>query len=129
MKKTVEVVGAVITNEQGEILCALRAEDMSMSGLWEFPGGKIEAGEAPKKAIVREIQEELGCLIEVHTQVEDTLHEYEHIIVRLLTFHANIKEGSPEAKEHETLRWVAKKDLASLRWAPADIPAVESLLS
>lgn len=65
MKKTVRVVGAVIMNEKDEVLCALRSPDMLLPNLWEFPGGKIEEGEAPEETLVREIKEELGCTIQV----------------------------------------------------------------
>lgn len=80
MKKKVHVVGAVIENEQGEYLCALRSPGMSLPNYWEFPGGKIEKGETKEEALIREIQEELGCTIEVYEQVEDTTYEYEQVI-------------------------------------------------
>ena len=70
MKKKVKVVGAVIENEQGEILCALRSPIMTLPNLWEFPGGKIEEGELPKQSLVREIQEELEADIEVNELLE-----------------------------------------------------------
>ncbi len=63
MKKLIEVVGAIIENENNEILCALRSTKMSLPNLWEFPGGKIEKGESLADAIVREIKEELDCTI------------------------------------------------------------------
>lgn len=65
MKKKVSVVGAVIFNEQNEILCALRSPTMLLPNYWEFPGGKIDEGEAPEEALLREIKEELGCFITV----------------------------------------------------------------
>lgn len=128
MKKVIEVVGAVIHNEQGQILCALRAPDMSLPDVWEFPGGKIEPGEEPRATLVREVQEELGCAIDVAEMVEDTTHEYETIVVRLLTFHAAIVEGAPTPREHAELRWLFPQELESLEWAPADIPAVQTLI-
>ncbi len=63
MKKTVHVVGAIIENEKNEIFCALRGPDMSLPNYWEFPGGKIEDGETPEQALVREVHEEFNCLI------------------------------------------------------------------
>jgi 8-oxo-dGTP diphosphatase len=129
VKKTVRVVGAVIYNEQNEILCALRSPEMSLPNLWEFPGGKIEEGENPEETLVREIQEELGCTIEVYEKIEEVYHEYPNVIVNLLTYKAKIVEGEPKAKEHAELKWVPLQDLNSLEWAPADIPTVEALLA
>lgn len=129
IKKTVHVVGAIIENDKQEILCALRGPEMTLPNYWEFPGGKIEQGESKEEALKREIQEELGCVIEVFDHVEDTTYEYEKVIVRLETFMAKIVSGTPIATEHAQIKWVPRKELATLNWAPADIPAIEKLLS
>ncbi|MEH0154174.1 (deoxy)nucleoside triphosphate pyrophosphohydrolase [Limibacter armeniacum] len=129
MKKTVQVVGAVIRNEKGEILCALRSPKMSLPNLWEFPGGKIEKGESPEQSLIREIREELGCSIEVFDQVEDTIYEYEKVIVNLKTYWAKVTEGVPKPLEHQVLIWLPVTSLKSLVWAPADIPAVQKIIS
>lgn len=128
MKRTVKVVGAVTINEQGQILCALRSPTMSQPNVWEFPGGKVEEGEKPEDALVREIKEELSCKVEVHELVEDVVHEYPTIIVHLLTYKTKIVEGTPMAKEHAELRWMALDELSSLQWAPADVPTVEAFV-
>ena len=127
MKKQVHVVGAVIENEQGELLAALRSHVMTLPNCWEFPGGKIEAGETRQEALRREIQEELECMITVGQAVEDTTYEYDKVIVRLETFMATIVEGNPVAAEHAELRWITRDQLDTLEWAPADIPAIEKL--
>ncbi|PGL58500.1 (deoxy)nucleoside triphosphate pyrophosphohydrolase [Bacillus cereus] len=127
MKKKVSVVGAVIFNERNEILCALRSPTMSLPNYWEFPGGKINAGEMPQEALVREIKEELGCLITVGEEIEEVEHEYENIIVHLATYKAHIKSGIPKALEHANLKWVQVGNLLDLKWAPADIPTVRIL--
>jgi 8-oxo-dGTP diphosphatase len=129
MKRTIRVVGAVAANDQGEILCALRSLNMSFPNLWEFPGGKIEEGETPEESLVREIQEELGCIVEVYEQIEDVVHEHPNIIVNLLTYQTKIVEGTPKAKEHAELKWVPLEELKTLEWVPADVPTVERLLS
>lgn len=127
MKKKIHVVAAVIENEKGEILAALRSSEMSLANYWEFPGGKIELGETKEQALRREIQEELGCTIEVGSPVEDTIYEYDAFTVRLETFMAKIVEGEPVASEHAELRWLSRNELFELEWAPADIPAIDKL--
>ncbi|WP_309120026.1 (deoxy)nucleoside triphosphate pyrophosphohydrolase [Paenibacillus sp.] len=126
--KSVEVVGAVIRDARGDVLCALRSDRMSMSGLWEFPGGKIEPGEAPEDALIREIREELGVEVEVGALIADHTHQYETVVVRLITYFAAIARGDVlVAKEHERLEWRSVEELSSLTWAPADVPTVEAL--
>lgn len=127
--KHVDVVGAVIRNAAGEILCALRSPHMSMGGYWEFPGGKMEHGEAPRETLRREIAEELGCLVNVGDLVADATHAYPEVEVRLLTYAATVKLGEPEAREHAELRWLSPAQLPELNWAPADLPTVEKILS
>ncbi|WP_124726880.1 (deoxy)nucleoside triphosphate pyrophosphohydrolase [Staphylospora marina] len=126
--KQVDVVGAVIRNESGDVLCALRSETMSMPNLWEFPGGKIDPGETPEETLVREIREELGCDIRVGNMVEDTLHDYPGVRVRLITYEATIIRGTPVPREHAELRWLPVSELETLNWAPADIPAVKKIV-
>lgn len=126
--KIVHVVGAVIENESGEILCALRSATMSMPNLWEFPGGKIQEGENPEDALTREIKEELNCTVTVGALIEDVVYHYPNIIVHLSTYKTSIIEGTPKPLEHEKLAWVKREDLLKLEWAPADIPTVRKLI-
>ena len=123
MKKHISVVGAVITSD-GLVLCAQRGETGELPGMWEFPGGKIESGESMRDALKREIEEELGCSVEVGRQIESTTHEYDFGAITLTTFYCQIFEGTPLPKEHLTLKWVHPSELNELDWAPADIPAV-----
>lgn len=129
MKKLVKVVGAVIENEDHEILCALRAPNMSLGNLWEFPGGKIEKNESLKEAIEREIKEELNCEIEYISIFNDNTHEYETFIINLITVKCRLIHGIPTVSEHSKLIWLKRENLNSLKWAPADIPALEQLIS
>lgn len=127
MKKTVHVVGAIIENEMNEIFCALRSPKMSLANYWEFPGGKIEAGETPEQALEREIKEEFSCSIEVREKVEDTTYEYEKVIVRLETYKAKLVAGKPITLEHADAKWVKRDEISKLNFAPADIPAVNKI--
>lgn len=129
MKKIVKVVAAVIENEENEILCALRSPKMSIPNMWEFPGGKVEEGEDLQEALEREIQEELSCEIEAQDVIKDHTHEYDSFIIQLIALRAKLIEGNPTAQEHSKLLWLHRENLPSLKWAPADIPAVELLMN
>lgn len=101
---------------------------MSNPGRWEFPGGKIEAGESPAAALRRELAEEFGCDAEVDPEIFcDTLHEYPSAVVRLLTLRCTVADDGLEPKEHAACLWLPPEHLESLRWAEADIPAVHKL--
>lgn len=128
MKKEINVVGAVVTND-GKILSAQRSESMSLPGMWEFPGGKIEPGETPRAALVREMQEELLCTVEIGDQVASTRYEYDFGFVTLTTFYATLVDGEPRLTEHSEIRWIDAADLDSVEWAPADVPAVETIMA
>lgn len=97
-EKTIKVAAAVIQNENNEILCALRSPTMSLPNLWEFPGGKLEEGENAREALVREIEEELDCKIVASDVIADIHHEYEKVIVNLISIKAKIVSGKPVAK-------------------------------
>ncbi|UOR13602.1 (deoxy)nucleoside triphosphate pyrophosphohydrolase [Halobacillus amylolyticus] len=124
MKRIISVVGAVIEQEDN-ILCALRSPSMSLPLHWEFPGGKIQEGEKPEEALVREINEELGCTIEVKRKIVETNEDNDNTTINLSTFFSEIKTGTPLAFEHDKIQWIHKRELNSLKWAPADIPTVE----
>ncbi|MHC1721053.1 MAG: (deoxy)nucleoside triphosphate pyrophosphohydrolase [Clostridiaceae bacterium] len=128
MKKSIKVVGAIIKNENDEILCALRSPRMSRPNLWEFPGGKVEKDEIIKEAVVREIMEELGCNVEFKKVFSDTTHEYEDVIVNLITVECRLISGSLVATEHSKVIWLKRESLNSLIWAPADMDAVKKLI-
>jgi len=125
VKKEIAVVGAVLIVD-GRILCTRRGTG-PLAGLWEFPGGKVEPGEEPREALVREIHEELGCAIDVGDEVTTTRHEYDFATIALTTYACSIVAGTPVLTEHTEARWLAPGDLGELDWAPADVPAVELL--
>lgn len=129
MKKLVKVVAAIIENEENEILCALRSPEMAIPNMWEFPGGKLEAGEDIYTALKREIEEELLCKIETNTEVfNNHTHEYDTFIINLISIKSKIISGTPTASEHSKLIWLNRDNLDSLKWAPADLPAVDQLI-
>ena len=128
MKKEINVVGAIIIKD-GKILCAQRGETKALAFLWEFPGGKIEEDETPREALERELVEELRIEVAVaKTDFEQTSYEYDFGQVNLTTFLCTLTKGTPQLTEHTAIQWLKPSELASLDWAPADIPAVEKLM-
>lgn len=127
MKKEINVVGAIVVDGT-RILAARRSPAMSLPGMWEFPGGKIETGEAPREALIRELQEELLCTAEIGDEVASTRYEYDFGFVTLTTFYSKLVDGEPRLTEHSEIRWIEAADLNSVEWAPADIPAVEKVV-
>lgn len=122
--KQINVVGAVIVLD-GKVLCAQRGPAGSLGGLWEFPGGKIEPGETPRDALVREIDEELRCEVVVGDEVTTTSYDYDFGTVTLTTFWCELVGGTPTLTEHAEVRWLPPSELDSIEWAPADVPAVD----
>ena len=127
MARPIDVVGAVIVSE-GKVLCAQRGAGGALPGLWEFPGGKIEEGENPREALEREIVEELRCRVSVGSEVAVTTHEYDFGVVTLTTFYCDLIAGMPELTEHQAIKWLTPGELRTVKWAPADIPAVETIV-
>jgi 8-oxo-dGTP diphosphatase len=123
--KIIPVVCAII--EQDDlVLCALRSEQMSLPGKWEFPGGKLELNELAEDALIREIKEELNVSIEINDSLP--ISDYSYVpekVIRLIPFRCSIQKNEiPVAAEHAELRWVKKEDLLNLNWAEADVPIV-----
>ena len=128
--KTVKVVAAVITacNENGEkiIFATQRGYGEFMDG-WEFPGGKVESGETPQEALKREIMEELETEIKVGDLIETIEYDYPTFHLSMDCFWAEIVKGDLVLREHEAAKWLAKEQLGSVDWLPADLGLVEKV--
>ena len=126
-KKVLQVVGAAIINDNGEVLCAQRGYG-SLKGKWEFPGGKIEQGESDAEALTREIKEELGINVSVKEMIDENYHEYETFSVNLKVYKCSYVSGEINDGEHQSLKWVDSKKLNELDWADADKPIVDTYI-
>jgi 8-oxo-dGTP diphosphatase len=124
----VPVVCAVIIDGTGRVLLAQRPPEKHLGMKWEFPGGKVEDGESPQRALIREIKEELGCDIVFERALPLFNHDYGIVVIRMIPFVCTLAPGStePHPHEHIALRWVPVTDLPGIDLAPADWPVVES---
>lgn len=121
----VPVVCAVIERD-GLLLLARRPADKHLPLKWEFAGGKVEPGEDPAAAIVREIREELGCDIVITRALPRFLHDYGRVVIEMIPFVCALRTDSPEPHPHEhvEVRWVTPGELHAFDLAPADWPVV-----
>lgn len=125
---TVEVVAGLITDARGRVLLARRTEGRDLAGLWEFPGGKVEAGESPEAALTRELREELGIDGEVGAPLIAVPQQYPHKRLRLDVRHIARWQGELRGHEGQALAWVPRERLPAYPMPPADIPVVAALL-
>ncbi|MCI5826884.1 MAG: (deoxy)nucleoside triphosphate pyrophosphohydrolase [Lachnospiraceae bacterium] len=128
--KTIRVVAAVIkaTNEKGDpMIFATQRGYGDFKGGWEFPGGKIEAGETPQEALVREIREELETEIAVGKLIDTIEYDYPTFHLSMDCFWAEIVSGDLVLKEHEAAKWLTRDELNSVEWLPADVTLIEKV--
>ncbi|MFC4785453.1 (deoxy)nucleoside triphosphate pyrophosphohydrolase [Nocardioides sp. MAHUQ-72] len=120
----ISVVGAALVRD-GRVLAARRTRPAATAGRWEFPGGKVEDGESPDAALVREIREELGCSVEVSHWLSGAVpigerHELTVAVVRLVS-------GEPVPHEHDLVRWLSAAELGDVDWLEPDRPFLDEL--
>ena len=125
--RVVTVVAAALLNKSGRILIARRPEGKAMAGLWEFPGGKLEPGERPEAALVRELNEELGITAEIHSLVPLTFasHSYDDFHLLMPLYLCRRWTGCLAAREHTELSWVEINDLRQYPMPDADKPLID----
>jgi 8-oxo-dGTP diphosphatase len=111
------------------VFAARRPEGKSMAGLWEFPGGKLEPGETPGEALVRELDEELGILVRPGKTLESVIHEYPGFIINLIPVEAEILSGEPVCREHSEGMWIDRNDLYRYAFCEADRPLILKLMT
>lgn len=129
--KTIKVVAAVIkaVNESGEqIVFATQRGYGEFKGGWEFPGGKIEAGETAQEELKREIMEELDTEIEVGKLIDTIEYDYPEFHLSMDCFWCEIIKGKLVLKEHEAARWLTRNQLADVKWLPADVKLIEKIV-
>ena len=127
--KTVLVSAVALIDPDGRVLLAQRPEGKSMAGLWEFPGGKVESGETPEIALIRELQEELGidtwasCL----APLTFASHSYDDFHLLMPLFACRKWNGTPQSRENQALRWVRANELQDYPMPAADVPLIPIL--
>ncbi len=125
--KSIEVVAAIIVD--GERIFATQRGYGEFKDGWEFPGGKIERGETPGQALVREIKEELDTEIEVGKLVETVEYDYPEFHLTMHCFFCRIRSGNLTLREHEAAKWLLPEELDSVDWLPADLGLIKKLKS
>ena len=127
--KTVKVVAAIICDnikEKNKIFATARGYG-ELKGGWEFPGGKVEPGETPKQALVREIMEELDTEIKVGELIDTIEFDYPSFHLSMDCFWAEVRTGHLELKEAEAAKWLRKDQLDSVAWLPADVTLIDKI--
>lgn len=123
--KTIEVVAAII--QDGDRYFATQRGYGDYKDWWEFPGGKVEAGETPEEALVREIQEELDTTIKVERFLTTVDWDYPKFHLTMHCYLCTVAEGDLTLREHEAAKWLTMEDIDSVNWLPADVLVVNAL--
>lgn len=123
--KQIDVVAAIVAKE-GKVYATQRGYG-EYQGKWEFPGGKIEPGESPEEALVREIREELAVHIKIDRPFCKVEYDYPTFHLSMNCFLCSFEDGSPTLLEHSAARWVNSEEAAQLDWLPADVKIIDTL--
>ena len=123
--KTIKVVAAIIRH--GDKIFATQRGYGEFKDGWEFPGGKMEEGETPKQALIREIKEELDTEIEVGELIDTVEYDYPQFHLSMHCFWCTVKSGDLVLKEHEAAKWLTKENINSVDWLPADLGLIEKI--
>jgi 8-oxo-dGTP diphosphatase len=127
MKKRIHVAAGVILSPEGQILLALRPQGTHQGGLWEFPGGKVEADEIVEEALIRELQEELAINVTTCEPLVEVTHDYSDKSVLLDVWVVSTFTGEPKGNEGQQIRWVNPEHLADYEFPAANVPIVEAV--
>jgi 8-oxo-dGTP diphosphatase len=125
-RKRIRVAAAILFDERGRIFATERGYG-AWKDYWEFPGGKIEPGETPEEALHREIREELETEILIEEKLISVEYDYPEFHLSMDCFKARFLRGKPVLKEHEAAKWLAREELDSVNWLPADVKIIAML--
>jgi 8-oxo-dGTP diphosphatase len=125
----IDVVAGLILDDAGRLLACQRPEGKHLGGKWEFPGGKLEEGEDPAAALVRELEEELGIIVVAGEALTPVVWDYGRGPIRLHPIVCRIAGGELHPHEHSEIRWCVDGDLKDLDWAAADVPILNEWLA
>ena len=131
VRRLVLVVAAALVDDAGRVLIAQRPAHKALGGLWEFPGGKVEPGESPEAALIRELKEELdvSALPEALEPFDFASHAYEDFDLLMPLYLLRRFEGEPRAVEAQAIAWAHAAELRNYRMPPADLPLVERMIA
>ena len=130
MTRLLLVVAAALVDADGRVLVSQRPEGKALSGLWEFPGGKLEPDEGPETALIRELGEELGIIVEAACLAPLTFasHTYPDMHLLMPLYVCRRWQGIAQPRERQALRWLQPRDLRALSMPPADTPLIPALI-
>ena len=118
-----EVAAAIIRKDEKILICQ-RPANKDLGLLWEFPGGKIEAGEIGEQAVIRECREELGVTLKINSFFMDVTHEYPNRTVHLSVYNCSLTDGEPVRLEHNDMQWITASECGKFEFCPADVEII-----